>query len=137
MAEAAPDQMRLLALDDSLDSAELIVRVATQCGFQAKALVDPSDLQRLLSEWQPQILTLDLCMPKEDGIGVLSQLEQSGFDGHLIIISGQDRWLRKAAARLAEARGLNVANDLSKPVDIKILREYLSELNPVPPASVL
>jgi hypothetical protein len=75
------------------------------------------------------VLTLDLCMPQEDGIGVLSMLKECDFDGQLVIISGQDSWLRKAAVRLADARGLKVAEELGKPVDLKALRDLLNGLN--------
>jgi DNA-binding NtrC family response regulator len=73
-------------------------------------------------------VTLDLCMPQEDGIAVLALLKDIGFKGRLIIISGQDGWLRKSATRLAEARGLKVVEDVSKPVDLKALRELLTKL---------
>ena len=119
---------RLLAVDDNSDSATLIARVAAKCGYDARSLTDSSSLARVLHEWKPQVLTLDLCMPEEDGISVLSLLTQSGFSGHVVIISGQDEWFRKTASRLASARGLNVADDLCKPVDLKTLREVLAKL---------
>jgi CheY-like chemotaxis protein len=119
---------RLLAVDDNSDSAELIARVAAKCGYDSRSMTDTSAIGQVLAEWNPQVLTLDLCMPEEDGISVLSLLTRSGFSGHLLIISGQDDWFRKTARRLALARGLNVADDLSKPVDLKVLRELLIEL---------
>jgi CheY-like chemotaxis protein len=119
---------RLLAVDDNSDSAELIARVAAKCGYDSRSMTDSSALGQVLAEWNPQVLTLDLCMPEEDGISVLSLLTRSGFSGHLLIISGQDDWFRKTARRLALARGLNVADDLCKPVDLKVLREVLIQL---------
>jgi two-component system, chemotaxis family, chemotaxis protein CheY len=119
---------RLLAVDDNSDSAELIARVAVKCGYEARSVTDPSSLGDMLHSWKPQVLTLDLCMPEEDGISLLSLLKSAGFAGSLIIISGQDDWFRKTASRLASARGLNVAQDLPKPVDLKALREVLTEL---------
>ena len=128
MSQAHTVKSRLLAVDDNSDSAELIARVASKCGYDARSMTDPSTLARVLDEWKPQVLTLDLCMPDEDGISVLSLLTQSGFSGHLLIISGQDKWFRKTASRLASARGLNVTEDLCKPVDLKVLRELLMKL---------
>ena len=128
MTQAGITKSRLLAVDDNSDSAELIARVASKCGYDARSITDPSTLAQVLDEWKPQVLTLDLCMPEEDGISVLSLLTQCGFSGHLLIISGQDEWFRKTASRLASARGLNVANDLCKPVDLKALRELLTQL---------
>jgi len=76
-------------------------------------------------------------MPEEDGVSLLTVLQNSGFAGSIVIISGQDDWFRKSAGRLASARGLNVMHDLSKPVDLKALREILMGLNTnVPPTIV-
>ncbi len=121
---------RLLAIDDSVDSADLVARVAARCGYEAQATSDPTTVRALLASWKPEILTLDLCMPEADGIDLLSVLEEAGFNGRLVIISGQDGWFRKAAARLAETRGLKVVEDMQKPVDIAALRQLLNRLQP-------
>jgi DNA-binding NtrC family response regulator len=127
---------RLLAVDDNSDSAELIARVAAKCGYDAQTIADPRSLRRVLEDWKPEVLTLDLCMPEADGIGLLSLLEESRFGGQLVIISGQEGWLRKAAGRLASLRGLKVADEMGKPVDLKALRQLLTNLRqaPAPPA---
>jgi two-component system chemotaxis response regulator CheB len=119
---------RLLAVDDSADSADLVARIAARCGFEAQATSDPTRVRALVMSWKPEVLTLDLCMPEADGIDLLSVLAESGFDGLLVIISGQDGWFRKAASRLAETRGLKVVDDFQKPVDIAALRQLLSRL---------
>ena len=128
MSTPEAGKMRLLAVDDHSDSAELIARVALKCGYEAKATADTRNLPKLIKDWEPEILTLDLCMPQEDGIAILSVLKEVGFKGRLIIVSGQDDWLRKSATRLAEARGLQVVDDVSKPVDLKALRDLLTRL---------
>jgi len=119
---------RLLAVDDSAVSAELVARVAAKCGYETQATSDPTSVRALVASWNPAILTLDLCMPETDGIDLLSVLQETGFGGQLVIISGQDRWFRKAASRLAETRGLKVVDDLQKPVDIAALRQLLIRL---------
>jgi DNA-binding NtrC family response regulator len=119
---------RLLAVDDNSDSAELVARIAAKCGYEAQTISDPRALRRTIEDWKPEVLTLDLCMPEADGIGLLSMLEESGFGGQLVIISGQEGWLRKAAGRLASLRGLRVADEMGKPVDLKALRQLLTNL---------
>ena len=119
---------RLLAIDDHADSAELIARVAAKLGYDARSVASPDALRDMLIAWTPDILTLDLCMPEEDGLGVFSLLEQRGFGGRIVIISGHDEWLRNSAGRLASAKGLNIAGNLSKPIDLKTLRGLLAEL---------
>lgn len=120
---------RLLAIDDNPDSAELIVRVAKKCGYEARAMSDLRKLAEVVDTWPPHVITLDLCMPQEDGLGLLSLLKEKRFSGALIIVSGQDAWLRKTAARLASAQGINIVDDLSKPIDLKTLRDVLSKLH--------
>ena len=118
---------RLLAVDDNADSAELVARLAAKCGYDARSLTDPRSLGAVLKDWKPQVITLDLCMPEEDGIATFATLHESGFQGELVIISGQADWLRKTAGRLASARGLKVAANLSKPVDLSVLRSLLTK----------
>ncbi|HTT80677.1 MAG TPA: response regulator [Stellaceae bacterium] len=128
---------RLLAIDDNRDAAELVVRVARRCGYEARLLADQAELPQALSEWQPDVLTLDLCMPDADGISLFSVLQAGKFAGDVIIISGQDDWLRKVAGRLAGVHGLRVADDLAKPVDLRKLGDLLTRLRtgPAPPAA--
>lgn len=128
MRMEAERKARLLAVDDNLPLAELIVRVAQRCGYEAEPLVNSYYLAQTLDRWQPDTLTLDLSMPQEDGIGLLSVLEQKRFAGRIVIISGQQDWMRKSASRLAKARGLHIAQDLEKPVDIVTLRQVLTNL---------
>lgn len=128
-------QARLLAIDDHADSAELIARIAAKLGYEARSVASPDALRENLAEWHPDILTLDLCMPEEDGLGVFSLLEQQGFSGRIIIISGHDEWLRRSAGRLAVAKGLQIAGNLAKPIDLKILRNLLAQLEPEIPAA--
>ena len=129
MKQSKNGKPHLVAIDDNADSGKLIARIAARCGYEAKVITNTRNLGRLLDEWKPQVLTLALCMKEEDGISVLSLLQESGFAGALVIISRQDDWVRKSASRLASARGLNITHDLPKPVDLKLLRETLMKLH--------
>jgi two-component system chemotaxis response regulator CheB len=121
-------KVHLLAVDDDPDSAELISRIATKCGYDARSITDTRGIDQELSDWKPQVITLDLCMPEMDGMQILSLLQNIGFKGYLVIISGQTETMRAAAQKLAEARGLKVANNLSKPIDLKALSNLLASL---------
>lgn len=118
---------RLLAIDDARDSAELISRVAERCGYEARHITDPTDVAESIREWQPSVVVTDICMPQMDAIEMLGVLEQSGFDGDLVIVSGQDEMLRSQASKLAGVRRLKVVANLQKPIDIKSFRALLSD----------
>jgi DNA-binding NtrC family response regulator len=119
---------RLLAIDDNRDCADLVVKVARRCGYEARALTGQAELPGVLQDWQPDVLTLDLCMPEADGINLFSVLQAGKFNGDVIIISGQEDWLRKVAGRLAKVHGLRVVEDLAKPVDLARLQALLKGL---------
>jgi CheY-like chemotaxis protein len=126
--EAGPIAKRLLAVDDSFESAELIARVGTGCGYETKPVMDPRSVPQILQDWKPDVLTLDLCMPHKDGFSVLKSLQDVRFKGSLIIISGQNDWLRKAACQLAEVNGIEVTSHLQKPINLHALRDLLNTL---------
>jgi two-component system, chemotaxis family, chemotaxis protein CheY len=115
-------------VDDDSDAAALVLRVATRCGYDAVSVIEVRALEGVLRSMQPDVLTLDLCMPQKDGIEILSQLKTIDFKGQVIIISGQDDWLRKQARDLAFTRGLNVVAEMGKPLDLNALRGLLTRL---------
>ena len=126
--EAGQSPKRLLAVDDSSDSAELIARIGTGCGYEAQFITDPRAVPQILQDWKPDVLTLDLCMPGRDGFSVLATLKDMGFKGSLVIISARDDWLRKAACQLAEVNGIEFTSHLEKPINLHALRDLLNTL---------
>ncbi len=119
---------RLLVVDDDSDAAGLVLRVASRCGYDAVSVIEMRTLEGVLRNMQPDVLTLDLCMPHKDGIEILAHLKTIEFKGQIIIISGQDDWLRKQARDLALTRGLNVSAEMGKPLDLNALRGLLMRL---------
>jgi two-component system chemotaxis response regulator CheB len=124
---AAQPALRLLSLDDKVDSPELVARIAGRCGYEARVASTPDAIRTAVRTWKPQLLALDLSMPDLNGIDLLRLLQETGFDGRLLIISGHDDWMRASAGRLAEARGLKVICDMRKPLDTGRLRQVLTD----------
>jgi two-component system, chemotaxis family, chemotaxis protein CheY len=116
---------RLLAIDDNADSANLVCRIAARCGFDARAGSTPATIRETLTNWRPDIVTLDLCMPEVDAIDLLPFLKDAEFKGPVVIISGQESALRRSASKLANAHGIKVVADIEKPVDPGALRGML------------
>ena len=115
----------LLALDDDPDSAELVARVGKLCGYETRAISDPQAIGPTFKERCPDVLTLDLSMPQKDGFQMLSLLQEVGFKGALIVISGNEDWVREFACELAGLKGIAMATHLQKPVDIRTLKDLL------------
>jgi len=117
---------RLLAVEDDADCSELIVRIAVKCGYVAMAAADATEMVAAIGNWRPHVITLDLCLPHVDGIEVISAIKEAGFAGPVIIVSGQPDWIREFTSKAAAECGLSVPAHMSKPVDLRLLRELLT-----------
>jgi DNA-binding response OmpR family regulator len=122
---ASMPQYRLLAVDDDSDCADLIVRTAIKCGYEALPITDAATVEATVAQWRPDVLTLDIGMPNVDGLEVLNGLVKGSFKGHVVIISGKPSWFRKQVAHLGHMNGLTIAANIEKPFDLEELRKLL------------
>jgi DNA-binding response OmpR family regulator len=117
--------LRLLAVDDDASSAELIVRVAERCGYEAFATSDSRGVVNLANALSPDIMAIDINMPNIDAGGLLQLLAQAGYRGRVLIVSGEDESVLRETQAKAEALGLSVPYIQQKPLDFQKLRAML------------
>jgi EAL domain-containing protein (putative c-di-GMP-specific phosphodiesterase class I) len=65
-------------------------------------------------------------MPEMDGVEFVRRLAGACYDGHIVLVSGEDPRILRNAERLARARGLNVLGALPKPATREQLKDHLS-----------
>lgn len=118
--------LRLLAVDDDTATAELIVRVAERCGYEAFATSDSRGVINLTEALKPDILAVDIQMPNIDAMGLFALLADAKFGGRILIISGQSPSRLEAAHQRAVNLGLEVPHVLQKPLDFGMLRTMLA-----------
>jgi DNA-binding response OmpR family regulator len=121
--------LSLLAVDDDPSSAELVVRVAERCGFEAFATSDSRGVVELIRQLEPDILAVDICMPNVDALDLFKMLAVDRYQGNIIIVSGQDQSTLYSAAKFAAALGLNPPKTMQKPLNFQDLRAWLHALN--------
>lgn len=117
---------RLLAVDDDAPSAELIVRVAERCGYEAFATSDPRGVIALVAALAPQVMAVDISMPHIDGVELFRLLAEQRYAGQVIIVSGQDLHTLNLVQQAGELMGLNRPHVLQKPLNFALLREVLT-----------
>lgn len=117
--------MKLLAVDDDAMSAELVVRVAERCGYEAFATSDSRGVVNLTKALNPDLLSVDICMPNIDAAALFQLLAEAKFQGRILIVSGQDQSVLHETRKKAEALGLSVPYVQQKPLDFQKLRQML------------
>jgi CheY-like chemotaxis protein len=121
----------ILLLDDDAFSLELLKDMLGMVGlFDVHTETDGRSALAHIAERAPDIMICDLSMPDMDGIEFLHAAASGGYRGHVMLVSGMDTSVRKAAERLARAQGLNVLGAWRKPVELAELRAALEALAP-------
>ncbi len=124
--ETQSKPLRLLAVDDDAASAELIVRVAERCGYEAFATSDSRGVINLSKALAPDIMAVDINMPNVDAGALFELLAQSRFSGRILIVSGEDESMLRSMQSKAQGLGLSVPFLQQKPLDFQKLRAMLT-----------
>ncbi len=118
-----------LVIDDDPIYCELMRAFLTSRGI-ARVLTAADGLtakqQFAAHATEIDLLLCDLNMPELDGVEFQTYLSGLGVMCPLIIVSGANPSVVKAAERLAAGHGLNVKGALRKPIDYQALGALLS-----------
>ena len=126
---AEPAPLRVLLLDDDTFMLELLQDMLNELGsFDMSAESDARRALKRLAAVPPALLICDLAMPDMDGIEFMQAAALAGFGGHVLLLSGVDSGVRRAAEELARAYGLKVLGAFKKPISPHELAAALAAL---------
>ncbi|MES2878527.1 MAG: response regulator [Pseudomonadota bacterium] len=125
------NELKVLLVDDDSFQLELISEILrglginsiTQASSGAQALQAMSNKQHSFN-----LLVMDLHMPGMDGFQFMESVARDGFNGALIIVSGQSADVMRAASLVAQLRRFTLLGSVPKPVGRAALSELLSKL---------
>ena len=107
---------RILVIDDHEPNVEALTRILHRVGFAAvNGTTDPLVGVRLVQEWDPDLILLDLHMPKLDGFGVLEAIRPHLDNGRYLPVLMLTADSSDDTKRRALAGG--VKDFLTKPFD--------------------
>jgi signal transduction histidine kinase/DNA-binding response OmpR family regulator len=120
------DGLRVLVVDDELDTRELIATVLVQCGAQVRDCESAAAALAELQEWPPDVLISDIGLPGEDGFSLIKRVRALDSE------SGQIPAVALTAYASPEDR-LNVLDagfqmHIAKPVEPEILVNTIADI---------
>lgn len=82
-----PDNNKLvLVVEDDPDLGDAMVTFLKEEGLDAKLARDGDQAMRMVDDFQPAVMVLDLMMPRRDGFSVLRELRADGRISSLPVI---------------------------------------------------
>jgi DNA-binding NtrC family response regulator len=123
MAQASDSPIKLLAIDDEPDSLELIQDTLAQPGLEVLTSVDPEEGWRIVRRSHPEIVLLDLRMPKVSGMELLDRIVEFDPGIDVILVTG-DYSTESAVAAIQKG----ACDYLTKPFSPKVLRQRIGSL---------
>jgi PAS domain S-box-containing protein len=117
--------LRVLLLDDDADGLEITNVVLTSAGAETRTCSSAAAARRILDDWDPHVLVLDIEMPEEDGYTFLRRIRR-GRAGANIPAIALTAYGRSEDRTRALAAGFSY--HLSKPVDPAELSRVVGDL---------
>lgn len=93
---------KLLVVDDEVDLVVVLVRMARDHGYDASGTIDPTDVMQIVRTSQPDVVLLDLHMPRVDGRDLIARIVAEPTSPAVIVMSG---WVDELTRDLCRTYG--------------------------------
>jgi two-component system OmpR family response regulator len=90
MARADSEQLRVLIVDDEARLAEVLARLLTLEGWQARSSLDGLSAVRMAAEFRPHVVVLDIGLPDINGFEVLRRLRAADPAVCVLFLTARD-----------------------------------------------
>lgn len=126
-----PAGLKVLVVDDNVDAAETLCTVLEMTGRSAMPVYDGESVIGAAREFAPDVVLLDIGLPKMSGYDVARQLRSDERFARVMIVAVTG-WGNDADRRRSSEAGIDA--HLTKPVDLQSLEPLLARLAPAPRA---
>lgn len=114
---------RLLIVDDALIMRRRIQEIAEEAGWQvAGQAQDGAEAVARYQQVQPDLVTLDIVMPKLDGVSALKQIRQIDPHAQVVMVSAVNQ-----REKLSECIGAGAIDFIVKPFEKVSLRSFFEK----------
>ena len=117
--------MRVLVVDDHVDGATSMCRLLRVLGHEAHQANDGVEGLTAAAELHPDVVLLDIAMPKLNGYEVARRLRAEPWGRHMLLIAVTG-WGQDSDKQRASEAGFDF--HLTKPVDVAELTRVLASV---------
>lgn len=111
--ESENSKPRVLVVDDDDQIRHLMAIVLAKAGIVADTAADGAEALKKIGASNYELVLLDLMMPRVDGFEVIRQLQQTGSETPVVVVS--------ASPQTAEIDPVLVRDVIRKPFDVRQL----------------
>lgn len=114
----------ILVVDDNVANATLLTYLLAQEGYDVRSAADAQEALRLLKDFQPRLILMDLQLPGMDGLELTRILKADPERNHILVVA-----LTAYAMKGDEQRARDAGCDgyVSKPIDTRVLPGLIAE----------
>ncbi|MDX1561318.1 MAG: EAL domain-containing response regulator [Gammaproteobacteria bacterium] len=119
---------RLLVVDSDPEVIEQVRRIGADASFSLADAGEPSAFLKLVDEFRPTVIVLDMDLPGSDGVESLRSLASRGCKASIVLMGSADRRVMAATKSIGTSRGLSMTCTITKPIDDARFMQCLMEL---------
>jgi CheY-like chemotaxis protein/nitrogen-specific signal transduction histidine kinase len=120
---SAPARRRILVADDNIDAADTLAMLLEMQGHETRTATDGSQAVELAAAFRPDIIFMDVGMPRVDGLEATRQIRAQPW-GNSILIVALTGWGQPNDRRQTHEVGMNL--HLVKPIDLEGIAAVLA-----------
>jgi PAS domain S-box-containing protein len=125
--QAHSTALRILVVDDNRDSADSLAMMLRVLGNDTRTAYDGEEAVAAAAEYRPDVILLDLGMPKLNGYDACRRIREQPFGKEIIVIA-QTGWGQDEDRQRSQAAGFD--HHLVKPLDPVAVTTLLADLEP-------
>jgi DNA-binding response OmpR family regulator len=119
--------LRVLIVEDNRDTADMLSDIVHDWGHETRVAYDGVAGLQVADQFQPQVVLLDIGLPKLPGYDVARRLRERDWGQEALVVAVTG-WGEDSDRRKSEAAGID--HHLVKPVNTDVLEGLLSDFKP-------
>lgn len=119
----------ILIVDDNAVNLKLARILLTSEGYGVRTACDAEEALRVMQDWRPQLILMDIQLPGMDGLELTRQLKASEKTREVVVLA-LTAYAMKGDEERARAAGCD--DYISKPIDADMLLSVIAKFLPPP-----